>query len=85
MHQLYQQFLIEKNVPIPASRRDNQNKYPLALMEIGDSFFMTPEPGQKVSVLQARISATTVYFGKRTSRKFASRSVAGGIRVWWIA
>lgn len=70
------EFTIEKGIPVPkqvgAGRR---NKYPFDAMEVGDSFFIKDT---KVKT----ISRTCGHHGKRLGRKFASRTVDGGVRVW---
>jgi hypothetical protein len=64
-------FKIEKGIPMSKRR-----KYPFAEMEIGDSVFIE---GLK-SV--AEISGS---FRGHRPKKFATRQVDGGIRVWRIA
>jgi hypothetical protein len=44
-------------------------------MEVGDSFFVK-------DIKVKTISRTCGHHGKRLSRKFASRTVDGGVRVW---
>lgn len=70
------EFTIEKGIPVPkqvgAGRR---NKYPFDAMEVGDSFFIKDG---KVKTF----SRTCGHHGKRLGRRFASRTVDGGVRVW---
>lgn len=70
------EFTIEKGIPV--SKRvgaGRETKYPFDLMEVGDSFLVTD---LKVKT----ISRTCCRYGKRLSRKFVSRTVDGGVRVW---
>ena len=71
-----QQFQIEKGVPIPGAGR-SAAKYPLAEMEVGDSFFTDVE--------RDRIYTAVSYFGYRNNKKFSVRKVDGGFRVWRTA
>ena len=65
---------IEKNVPIPIGY--NHQPYPLADMEIGDSFLITnPSP-----YIRSNIWA----WSRKHARKFTVRKVPGGTRVWRI-
>jgi len=66
------QFLIERGVPIPECKRGRgpQRVYPYHLMQIGDSFFVPNKKTIGVSI---------------PGKKFTSRAVDGGVRVWRIA
>lgn len=66
-------FKIEKSVPKPAPIR--RRKYPWLEMEIGDSFLV---PGGRTE----RLANSAHGAGKRYGRKFSTRSVEGGVRVW---
>ena len=66
---------IEKGVALPAVEARRKPAWPLRLMEVGDSFFIKDT---KVKT----ISRTCGQHGKRLGRKFASRTVDGGVRVW---
>jgi hypothetical protein len=69
-------YKIEKGIEI--SRRGNARIYPFDQLEPGDSFFV---PG----AAHAKLSGPTNYARKRwPDRKFAVRSVDGGIRVWRV-
>lgn len=70
------EFHIEKGIPVPKmTGAGRKTKYPFESMEVGDSFFIKDT---KVKT----ISRTCCQHGKRLSRKFASRTVDGGVRVW---
>ncbi len=70
------EFHIEKGIPVPKmTGAGRKTKYPFDVMEVGDSFFVKDA---KVKTL----SRTCGSHGKRLSRKFISRTVEGGVRVW---
>ena len=83
-------FAIEKGIPVPV--RAPKVAYPLAEMEVGDSFlvpvdFTTDTPEAKaVAKATARSvnSAVTAATKKSEGSKFAARKVEGGIRVWRV-
>lgn len=66
---------IEKDIPLPPVRRKRESKYPFAVMEVGDSIFVPLETAQFVGGYTANLKP----------KKFASRQVDGGVRVWRIA
>ena len=71
---------IEKNVPLrpPVSTAGRRRKYPLPLMEVGDSFFANH--GTTRAVLHSSIRHYITSTG--SSKKFATRSEGNGYRVW---
>lgn len=69
---------IDKGIPRPASLR--AAKYPWAALEIGDSFFVPSVNGATHNV-----ASVASWAGKRHGKKFSSRTVDGGVRVWRIA
>lgn len=66
---------IDKGIPAPDRSRA---KYPLAAMELGDSFFV---PGKTAALVGAS-------FARHAPKKFAARGVTEngvkGVRVWRI-
>lgn len=70
------EFTIDKGIPVPKQvGTGRKNKYPFDALEVGDSFF--------VKDLNVKtISRTCGHHGKRLSRRFISRTVDGGVRVW---
>ena len=66
---------IDKGVPLPVTYTVNL-KYPWLEMEIGDSFF--------VNATQSRIGSHAWQMGNRHNRKFTTRKVDGGVRVWRV-
>lgn len=71
---------IEKGIPAPESALKGRTKYPWPKMDIGDSVFFEGEPGGT----QCNASKASIMYGKRTGKKFASRSIDGGVRIWRI-
>lgn len=80
-----QQFIVEKNVPLPTPRAP-RNIYPFAKMEIGDSF-LVPILKEDMKTKRSRITAAVTNGQKGTGHKFTSRylEAEGGIRVWRFA
>lgn len=83
-------FKIETGIEIPPRKQFSlptpRAKYPFKIMETGQSFLVplkeTKGDGKK---LQARVSAACAAARKTTGRKFATRIVEHGIRVWRVA
>lgn len=69
---------IEKGVPIPPKGGGRPIVYPFAEMDVGDSVLITNKT-------QAHASATSNKVGGRLGRKFTTRKVEGGIRVWRVS
>ena len=74
------EFKIEKGVPLPdqSSRGGRRGKYPWAELEVGDSFFV---PGKTARQLGGANTG-----GRRAfpDRRFVSRTVEGGTRIWRV-
>jgi hypothetical protein len=64
---------IEKNIAVPTS------SYPFDQMEVGDSFVVIDQ----TKIAGARVAAYNC--GMRKEKKFASRRVTEGVRIWRIA
>ena len=72
---------LERGVPFPSqSLRVSKYKFPLGEMEVGDSFHVEVK---SVTFLNSARSLISRY-GKAFSRKFATRVVDDGFRVWRI-
>jgi len=72
---------LERGVPFPSqSLRVSKYKFPLGEMEVGDSFFVEIREGSFLNSARSLISR----YGKAFSRKFATRVVDDGFRVWRI-
>ena len=65
---------IDKGVPIPIAHKKNR-EYPFDYMDIGDSFFMN----NRSSAFHALMNRHNV-----GGKKFISRAVEGGFRVWRV-
>ena len=75
---------VDKDVPLPTSAvikngRSYAGKYPFAIMEVGDSFFVSAKEGAYV------VGSAASAYGKRHGKKFTSSHVDGGTRVWRVA
>lgn len=66
-------FEIEKNVPVPEER----TRYPLGKMEVTDSFLAMGK-----AAYSARSAAHK--YGKNHGKKFKTRTVEGGMRIWRV-
>jgi uncharacterized membrane-anchored protein len=72
-------YAIEKGIPLVGKKTSLvSSKYPWAIMEIFDSFFVPEGNGKSISVSASQA-------GKGLGAKFVVRSVDGGIRVWRIS
>jgi hypothetical protein len=68
---------IDRGIPLPPSRRGRGSSWPFAELQVTDSFLVTGQP-------QTQVAARMKYWSERLSRRFATRKVDGGIRVWRI-
>ena len=78
-------YKIEKNIPIPRSLgggRTSEYFYPLEKMQVGDSFLIHLE--KYTNKERAKIASRVAMWQKRnaTDKKFATRRVDEGVRVW---
>ena len=71
-------MIIEKNVPMPATRQGRRTRYPFGKMEIGDSILVE-------SVPRKAIQSAASYFGRRRKWQFITKKEGDGARVWRIA
>lgn len=72
------EFKIEKGIPVPGHGAV-RSKYPFDAMLVGESFLVGPP------TTLAQVSRAASKAGARMGRKFATRTVEGGVRVWRIA
>ena len=78
-------FKIEKGIPIPVSKtvtrqgRGRDRLYPWAEMQVGDSFFV-PGEAKRIGVASHASAVCKRYAPKR----FVSRKVEGGVRIWRV-
>ena len=82
---------IDKAVPTPTERftaAKLRANYPFAEMAVGDSFFLDAEH-EGMSIYAGsktpRIAMIASRFGKKNAKKFSTRSIDGGVRIWRIA
>ena len=66
---------IEKGIKIPEVNPKKNYKYPWTDMEVGDSFLVN-----FIDILRVRIAAH--YHSKTSGRKYTTRIVDNGARVW---
>ena len=71
------EYVIEENHPMPAvsPNKGKQEKYPWSKMDVGSSFFV--EGGDPVRIKNAAGKAA-----QRSGKRFITRSVEGGVRIW---
>lgn len=74
-------YEIEKNVPLLEKAAGRKAKYPLASMEVGDSFVVP----LKYPKQRSPVHSVASIFGKKHGRKFTTRRIDNGVRVWRIA
>ncbi len=72
---------IEKGVPIPSTAL--KIRYPLADMNVGDSF-LVPDDTSGAGPAHLRVRAAVSHFSKRNNKRFIVRKVEGGHRCWRI-
>jgi len=73
---------IDKEIPIPESRKSTGRKriYPFRELEIGDSFFVeTEEPHHQVKLLLQSVRQS-----RFPDKKFTTRIVNNGVRMWRV-
>ena len=82
-------YEIEKGIPIIAMNTSTGRppKYPFHEMEVGDSFFIPSDAGRDARLVQASVMGTIRESRHRFTdqRKFCTRKVEGGVRVWRIS
>ena len=78
---------IEKGVPIPDRVVFNTgSRFPfLDEMEEGDSFFVEIPDDEFWRIEANSVRAAVWRFGRMQGRKFISRKVEGGIRIWRLS
>ena len=69
---------IDKNIPIPGLIGGRRAVYPWDTLEVNESFFVADRTTKNFGSMVYSAS-------KRTGRKFISRTVDGGVRVWRTA
>lgn len=81
-------FKIDSHIPIPADvSTGRRSTYPLADMNVGDSF-LVPFNGDTAKKVTQRLHSAVSQFQRRNTdsdRRFTVRAEATGVRVWRIA
>lgn len=77
------EFPIEQGVPIP--RLAPHRLYPFGDMDVGDSFFIALKEGEFKAMTIRKVRSAASYYGRRNGKKYVTRRVSGGLRVWRIA
>lgn len=85
---------IEKGIPVPparpAGKGGRESKYPFESMDVGDSFLVpaniAPADGDFSALRRLRLNLMTrcTKAGKRWGRRYTTRMVPEGVRVWRI-
>lgn len=86
-------YEIEKNIAIPnqeyRGRKRGESKYPIAKMEVGDSFLIPAKKGARGKICAMSTAYGAVATAKKwmkaagdTTREFTVRTVEGGARIW---
>lgn len=74
-------FIIEKNIPIP--EKHAPVKYPYRDMEVGDSFEVEVE--DTIRKVYNRLASSSLIYGKKTGTKFRiGMTLQGKVRIWRI-
>jgi hypothetical protein len=79
-------FKIDKSIEIPSAYNEGNSysKYPLADMEVGDSFLFEMEKYDYKK--RSRLASAVSIFAKRSEKgiKFSIRRIGEDVRVWRI-
>lgn len=76
---------IDKNIPVPtASIGGRHSSLPSAQLEVGDSYLLPATTKEEFAIARRRLGSSTASLIKK-GRKFTTRSVEGGIRIWRTA
>ncbi len=71
---------VERGIAMPVRAGSANQKYPLAELQIGDSFLLP------VGTLRENVSGSISYAAMKLGRKFITRTVEGGrVRVWRVS
>ena len=71
-------YVIDKNVPIPTNAKGARNKYPLELLEPGNSFFVPLESPHQSKNLRSSMSVRA----KKLGITIVTIADDTGVRVW---
>ncbi len=75
---------IESGIPLPPEARGRKIKYPIAALQVGQSFLAAcaSEDSRKLII---SVSSLCTRHTKKTGRRYTCRGVEGGVRVWRLA
>lgn len=73
-----QMYVIDKNVPVPQHVRGMRNKYPLELLEPGESFFVKLDDPKQSKNLRSSMSVRA----KKLGITIVTLADDTGVRVW---
>ena len=76
------EFIVEKNIPIPAPMKSSRWKQIVSKMEIGDSVLVETRNQAIALTIAARSLPTNRLYNHM---KFVTRKTDGGVRVWRTA
>ena len=71
-------YTIDKNVPIPTNARKARTKYPLELLEPGESFFVAVDDVKQIKNLRSSMGVRS----KKLGITIVTLADETGIRVW---
>jgi hypothetical protein len=75
---------IESGIPLPSEPRGRKIKYPIAALQVGQSFLVACAPEDSRKQIKS-VGSLCGLHTKKTGHRFTSRTVEGGIRVWRLA
>lgn len=75
---------IDKGVPLPERKKGPTPRYPLAELEVGDSFGVEAQDLIDQQRVRSSLYGAIRTVGRRTGHEFVMRTVTGGIRVWRV-
>lgn len=77
------EYKIEKGVPLLGKNRPGKDEYPFSRLEVDESFLVPCEKGTKeVHLLQTHLCSMANKACMHNNKRFTTRTVNGGIRVW---
>ena len=76
------EFIVEKNIPIPAPMKSSKWKQIVSKMEIGDSVLVETRNQAVALTIAAKFLPTNRL---HNHMKFVTRKTDGGVRVWRTA
>lgn len=81
-------FKIESGIPLPSPRRarlgGKWGTLPFAKLEVGQSFLVPAKDMEQKKKTRDSLSSTCATQGKKLDRRFVTRIMDDGIRVWRV-